>query len=206
MRKIAALIVLTLVFGIGTSAKPHPHHQEALQGKVGNASDTDAWRDYLLVVGTPSGYRGEEGDLTILTIARKFRAEFEKAIDDFNEAQERRTEADQIAALTSFIAQRDAMVQAYKNELLSKLARGEGNISVAAIEAQRPVIRSATTDPTTGEGCGIPKSISCSITYSRFNTGKTSADGTFYMGITQILDGAAIMAGDQSRSVCLIRG
>ena len=71
-----------------------------------------------------AGIRGEEGDLTILTITRKFRAEFEKAIDDFNEAQERRTEADQIAALTSFIAQREAMVQAYKNELLSKLARG----------------------------------------------------------------------------------
>jgi hypothetical protein len=48
--KTVAAIALTLVFGIGTSAKPHPHHQEALQGKVGNASDTDVWRHYLLAL------------------------------------------------------------------------------------------------------------------------------------------------------------
>jgi hypothetical protein len=57
----------------------------------------------------------------IAITAWKFRAEFEKAIDDFNASQENRIEADQIAALNSFIAQRDAMVESYKTEFISAL-------------------------------------------------------------------------------------
>src|SRR5208337_1001965 len=118
MRKTATVIALTLALGIVTPAKPHPHHQETLQGKVGNASDTDAWRHYLLhtaaAMSTP-GREGLGGDvLTIMNTTRKFRAEFEKAIDDFNASQENRIEADQITALKGFVAQRDAMVETYR--------------------------------------------------------------------------------------------
>src|SRR5208337_2331762 len=112
MRKTATAIALTLALGIVTPAKPHPRHQEALQGKVGNASDTDAWRHYLLLMTAPvpRGYAGPES--VVASAAARFRAEFEKAIDDFNAAQENRIEAFQIAALKDFIARRDAMVEA----------------------------------------------------------------------------------------------
>ena len=51
----------------------------------------------------------------IYNTAWKLRAEFEKAIDDFNAAQETRTEADQLSS-KSFIAQRDAMVESYRKK------------------------------------------------------------------------------------------
>ena len=142
----------------------------------------------------------DDEDRTIINTARKFRAEFQKAIDDFNEAQERRIEADQIAALTSFIAQRDTMVQAYKDELMAVLNPESRPGVDKQVLQYRDVIRSANTDPITGEGCGIPNSISCSITYSRFNTNRTSTDGIDHIGITQILDGAAIMAGNHQNA------
>jgi hypothetical protein len=51
MRKSIALIALTFALGIGTPAKLHPQPQEA-QAKVGTASDSDAWRHYLIHVAT----------------------------------------------------------------------------------------------------------------------------------------------------------
>jgi hypothetical protein len=90
MGKTFNVLALILVLGAVAPAKPHPHHQEALQGKVGNASDTDAWRHYLLGVAAanltniPEGVN--DGRLTMLNTAKKFRLEFEKAIDEFNAA------------------------------------------------------------------------------------------------------------------------
>jgi hypothetical protein len=120
----SSVIILILALGIGTPAKPHPHHQVS-QGKVGNASDTDAWRHYMLPIAgagpLPDTSRLQGDFLATVTTRSKFRAEFEKAIDDFNASQENRIEADQIAALNSFIARRDAIVESYKKELISAL-------------------------------------------------------------------------------------
>jgi hypothetical protein len=105
MSKTAAVIALTLALGVGAVAKTHHHHQEATQGVSGNISDTDAWRHYLLHVAAnlptttitlPSNL--DSDTLAVFNTAMKFRTEFEKAIDDFNAAQENRMEADQIAA------------------------------------------------------------------------------------------------------------
>jgi hypothetical protein len=173
MRKTASVLALTLALGIGTPAKPHPHHQEALQGKVGNASDTDLWRHSLLHVAAASPTTIPEGvddtRLTIINTAKRFRAEFEKAIDDFNAAQETRVEADQIAALKGFIAQRDAMVEAYKNELLSATEPQRWTAFEQEVLRKMPVksiMKSSGAAPATEENCGIPNSITCSITYS----------------------------------------
>ena len=187
MRITAAVIALTLALGTVASAKPH-HHQEALQGKVGNASDTDAWRHYLLLKTLPLAPETVDPDPVITNAAKRFRAEFEKAIDDFNAAQENRIEASQIPALKLFIARRDAMVEAYRSELRSWVAH--------EIETFKPATRSAGADDlTTGGDCGIPDVITCTITYSRFLVSEENADGSIALGVNQILDGAATMVG-----------
>jgi len=189
MRRTAAVIALTLALGTLASAKPH---QEALQGKGGNASDTDAWRHYLLARTVSPAPWTVDPDQVINNAAKRFRAEFEKAIDDFNEAQQNRIEAFQIPALKLFIARRDAMVEAYKTELPSWVAQ--------QVEAFKPETRSAGADPATENGCGIPDVITCAITYSRFivTPGEENADdldGAIALGVNQILDGAATMIG-----------
>ena len=197
MRKIATVIALTLALGIVTPAKPHPRHQETPQAKVGDSSDTDAWRHYLLhtaaAMSTPAP-EGLGGDvLTIMNTTRKFRAEFEKAIDDFNASQENRIEADQIIALNNFIAQRDAMVASYKHELLSALTPEVQSEFVTEVEKSKGTIRSAVT----GDGCGIPNQITCSITFSWYPiVGGMNPDYSFRLGSNQILDGAATMVGN----------
>ena len=50
MSKTVAAIALTLAVGIGTPAKTHHHHQEAMPEKTSNVSDTDAWRHFRLHV------------------------------------------------------------------------------------------------------------------------------------------------------------
>jgi hypothetical protein len=206
MRNIVAF-VLTLALGIVTPAKPHSHHHEGLQGKVGDASTSDVWRHYLLHIAavdlsTPPPDTEDTFGIQLI-VARKFRAEFETAIDAFNAAQESRVEVDQVAALESFLRQRDAMVESYRNELLSKL-EPQRRISFEKDEvlARRPLIKSLLKlpgDPSTRKDCGLPESVTCSITYSmeQLNHGGSPSDReTFNMAMNQILDGAAVMPGN----------
>ncbi len=129
--KTVAAIALALAFGVAAPARTHHHQQEAAQGVASNISDTDAWRHFLLHVAanlptnTPLSNLGSDFQVLYNT-AWKFRAEFEKAVDDFNAAQETRTEADQVAALRSFIVQRDAMVESYRKELMSGSRHRDG--------------------------------------------------------------------------------
>ena len=53
MSKRVAVISLTLALGIGTPAKTHHHHQEAMPEVTSNISDTDAWRHYLYISPRP---------------------------------------------------------------------------------------------------------------------------------------------------------
>ena len=102
------MFALTLSFWVSTAAKAH-HHQDPLQGKAGNTSDTDVWRHCLLHIArevdipTTEGIQGNNGFFAAFTVARQFRAEFEKSIEDFNAAQGNRVEADQIAAMKEFM-------------------------------------------------------------------------------------------------------
>jgi hypothetical protein len=172
MRKTAAVMALALALGVGIQAKTHHHQQEAGQGVAGNVSDTDAWRHYLLHIaatGPLSDTSSLQGDLlTIVTTSWKFRTEFGKAIDDFNASQETRTEGDQLAALNSFIAQRDAMVESYKNELISALTPQTRTEFETEVQKRKDMIRSFGA---TGKSCGLPNNITCSITYSSLPLG-----------------------------------
>ena len=202
MSKTVAVIALTLAVGIGTPAKTHHHHQEAMPGVTSNISDTDAWRHYLLHIaatGPLSDTSSLQGDLlTIVTTSWKFRTEFEKAIDDFNASQETRTEADQLAALNSFIAQRDAMVESYKNDLISALTPQTRTEFETEVQKRKDMIRSFGT---TGKSCGLPNNITCSITYSSLPLGGgMDADHNFYGRSSQILDGAASMVGNSQHA------
>jgi hypothetical protein len=204
MRNIAAF-VLTLILGIVTLAKPHSHH-EGLQGKVGDASTTDLWRHYLLHVAavdmsTPPPDTKDWFERKFL-VAKKFRVEFEKAIDDFNASQESRVDVDQVAALELFIRQRDAMVESYKNELLWKLNVQARTELEKEVMDRRELIKSLLKLPgetVTRKDCGLPESVTCSITYSmeQLNHGGSPSDReTFNMAMNQILDGAAVMPGN----------
>jgi hypothetical protein len=202
MSKTVAVIALTLAVGIGTPAKTHHHQQEAAQGVAGNISDTDAWRHYLLhvaVAGPLPDTSSLQGDfLAIVTTSWKFRTEFEKAIDDFNASQETRTEADQLAALNSFIVQRDAMVEFYKNELISALTPQMRTEFETEVQKRKDVIRSFGA---TGKSCGHPNNITCSITYSSLPLrGGMNADNHLYGSSSQILDGTASMVGNSQHA------
>jgi hypothetical protein len=208
MSNTVAVIALTLVIGIGTPAKAHHHQQEAAQGVAGNVSDTDAWRHYLLHVAAnlptttitlPSNL--DSDTLAIFNTAMKFRTEFEEAIDDFNAAQENRMEADQIAALKSFIVQRDAMVESYKNDLISALSPQTRTEFEKEVEKSKPGIKSTGTGSATGLSCGLPDLITCSITYSMYPIfGGQNAEHHRTFGWNQILDGAASMVGNSQHA------
>jgi hypothetical protein len=210
MRYTTAVFALTLALGIGTPANPRPHQQDALQGKVGVANETDLWRHYLLHVAADGRY----ADRDELSAAKEFRSEFEKAIDDFNASQETRVEADQIAALKGFIAKRDAMVEVYKKEIMSALVGPERRAAfendVLTKMPVKSLMKSSGVAPATGENCGLPNSIACSITYS-IVSGYLGVPGTAEVGplkdfsaspagvvltMNQILDGAATMPGN----------
>jgi hypothetical protein len=206
MRKKIATIALTLALGAGAPAKTH-HHQEATQRVSGNISDTGAWRHFLLYIASdmstpvPSWVRGDQ--LTFIHTARKFRIEFEKAIDDFNAAQENRIEADQIAALNSFISQRDVMVESYGKELNSTLTPQKQTELAKMVEEIK-----STKFPTfhftnkVGESCGLPKYITCSITYSiAGQPGGMNAERSHNLVFNQILDGAASMVGNSQHAL-----
>src|SRR4029077_7747341 len=127
-----------------------------------------------------------------------FRTEFEKAIDDFNATQENRIEADQIAALGSFIAQRDAMVESYKNELISALTPQTRTEFEKEVENRKDMIKSFGA---TGKSCGLPNNITCAITYSSLPlAGGMNADHSFYGRWSQILDGTAFMVGNSQHA------
>lgn len=210
MRSTATVLLLTLALGIGTPVKPRPRQQEGLQGKVGVVTETDLWRHYLLHVAAETRYAGPDD----LDTAKKFRLEFEKAIDDFNASQETRVEADQIVALKGFIAQRDAMVEVYKEEIMSGLIEPERRAAfVQEVLTKTPVksiLRSSGAAPATDEDCGLPHSITCSITYSIASgypgvmdpIGDDSpkiplaASTEVVLTMNQILDGAATMPGN----------
>jgi hypothetical protein len=200
MRKTVAVIALTLALGLTTAAKTHHHHQEPKQEVTNDISDTDAWRHYLLhvaatSVGPPPDTSKLQGDLlAIATNSWKFRTEFEKAIDDFNASQETRTEADQLAALNNFIVQRDAMVEAYKNDLISALTPQTRTEFESEVQKRKDVIKSFGAS---GKSCGLPNNITCSITYSSLPLGGgMNADHNLYGRSSQILDGAAPMVGN----------
>ena len=198
--KTAAVICMTLALGIGAVAKPHPHHEDSLQGKVGAPSETDRWRHYLLQLAWDMS--SPTDDPRIIT-ARKFRAEFEKAIDDFNAAQERQTEAEQIASLKTFITWRDAIVQSYRYELLSMVDRPELQTALemevlgkSKYQLVVHFIKSSVVNSATGEDCGPPNSLTCSITYSLGMKSRGNPDRTISMVFNQIVDGVATMAGN----------
>ena len=200
--KTVAVIALTLVLGIRVPAKMHYHQQEAEQGVAGNVSDTDAWRHYMLHIAVagplPDTSRLQGDFLLIATITWKFRTEFEKAIDDFNSSQENRIEADQLAALKSFIAQRDAMVESYKNELISALTPQTRTEFEKEVENRKDVIKSFGAS---GKSCGLPNNITCSITYSSLPLrGGMNADHSFNGNWSQILDGAVSMVGNSQHA------
>ena len=206
MSKTVAAIALTLAVGIGTPAKTHHHHQEAMPGVTSNVSDTDAWRHFLLHVAAnlppmtlPSNV---DNDFHVIyNTAWKFRAEFEKAIDDFNAAQETRTEADQLAALKSFIAQRDAMAESYRKELISALTPQRRTETEKEFENSKPGIKSTAAGPAAGLSCGLPDLITCSITYSMYPVfGGMNAEHHRTFGWNQILDGAASMVGNSQHA------
>jgi hypothetical protein len=204
MSKTVAVIALTLAVGIGTPAKTHHHHQqEAAQGVAGNISDTDARRHFLLYMAAdmsapdPSQVRGDK--LTILNGVRNFRTEFEKAIDDFNASQENRIEADQIAALNSFISQRDAMVESYWKELNSMLTPQKQTELAKMVEASKSAkIPTYHFTSRVGENCGLPNDITCSITYSIL--GNLNANRGHNIVLNQILDGSASMVGNSQHA------
>ena len=202
MRKTIAAIALTLALAAGVPAKTHHHHQEA----TGNISDTDAWRHFLLHVAanlpTTTLPSNLDNDFRVLyNTAWKFRAEFEKAIDDFNAAQETRTEADQLAALKSFISQRDAMVESYRKDLMAGLTPQSRTETEQELEKSKPGIKSAGTGSPTGLGCGLPGDITCSITYSMYPIfERQNADHQPTFGWNQILDGAASMVGNSQHA------
>jgi hypothetical protein len=208
MRKTVAVIALalTLALCVATPAKTYHHHQESLHGVAGNISDTDAWRHFLLHVAAnlptitlPSNL---DNDFRALyNTAWKFRAEFEKAIDDFNATQETRTEADQLAALKNFIVQRDAMVESHQRELLSALTPQRRTETEKEFEKSKPGIKSTGAGPATGKSCGFPDVITCSITYSMYPVfGGQNADHHRTFGWNQILDGAASMVGNSQHA------
>jgi hypothetical protein len=204
MRKAVAVIALTLAVGIGTPAETHHHQQEAAQEVTGNVSDTDAWRHYLLhiaatAVGPPPDTSKLNGDFVAIAItAWKFRAEFEKAIDDFNASQENKIEADQVAALNNFIAQRDAMVESYKNDLISALTPQTRTEFESEVQKRKDVIKSFGAS---GKSCGLPNNITCSITYSSLPLpAGMNADHHLTVVWNQILDGAASMVGNSQNA------
>lgn len=217
MTKTVALIALIFALVIGSPAKLHSHPQE-MQEKIGAASDSDAWRHYLLHVATlgltpppPPPARPGEGfsvenpwessDVrTITNTAKKFQTEFEKSIKDFNASQENRIEADQIAALDSFVAQRDASVESYKNDLLTVLTTHGRAVLIEEVEKSKSTFISASTKGSSGENCGIPDHITCSLTFSTYPLPKINADYTFSMDHNQILDGAAMMVGNSQHA------
>jgi len=196
MNKAFAAIALTLAFGILTPAKPH-HHQEPQQEKVDKVSDTDVWRHLLLRIGGDPNMpiNGLEGDrLTIITTGRKFRTEFEKAIDKFNAAQETRIEPDKIAALKDFIVRRDAMVESYKKQLMSALSPYEKDMIAKMLDQSKP--SPGGISAATGTACGLPDQITCSITYSGYALPGMDANHNWTLGVHQILDGFATMFGN----------
>ena len=204
--KTVAAIALTLALGIRVPAKTHYHQQEAEQGVAGNVSDTDAWRHFLLHVAanlpTTTLPSNLDNDFRVLyNTAWKFRAEFEKAIDDFNAAQETRTEADQLAVLKSFISQRDAMVESYRKDLMAGLTPQSRTETEQELEKSKPGIKSAGTGSATGLECGLPGDITCSITYSMYPIfERQNADHQPTFGWNQILDGAASMVGNSQHA------
>jgi hypothetical protein len=211
MKRTLAAIALALAFGILTPAKPHHPQQDESQAKV----DVDGWRHFLLHAAgmsapVPEDLKSDDG-LAIVTTARKFRAEFEKAVDDFNAAQETRLEADQLGALKNFLVQRDAMVAAYRSELLSAVTT-ERRIQLDDEAAMSSTAKSVNAGPTKEKRCGLPDHTVCTITYSMFEPTmgrwdggsayhlELNADHSFNTEWNQILDGAAAMADNPEHS------
>ena len=88
-------------------------------------------------------------------------------------------------------------MESYKNDLLKVLTTRGRAMLIEEVEKSKSEFISAGTKGSSGENCGIPDHITCSLTFSTYRLPMIS---TLSVDNNQILDGAATMVGNSQHA------
>jgi hypothetical protein len=179
MIKRIAVAVLVLCGLVGSTVMAHTHQHQVQTMNDATASNSDAWRHYLLQTGELAevGARSTSSDVLVAQ-AKEFTAKFKKAILEFNAKQAlRSTDVEQQQAMEGFLAERDALVAQYQNNLASGLGPVNYNKLVQVVNTFRSSIKSTNPVEHLYASAGAPQQIqsksptcngiiTCSMTFS----------------------------------------